>query len=75
MITRTVKVKKVAVSTDGGTTEYVDIHGKKYFRDGRIGTKTPGKIFDRYPGDIGAMGENVDLYEVTDFLDGKATIA
>lgn len=37
---------------DGGTEEYhIPYNGKRYFVDGRTGSKTLGKIFDRYPGD------------------------
>jgi hypothetical protein len=36
---------------DGGTEEYhIPYNGKRYFVDGRTGSKTLGKIFDRYPG-------------------------
>lgn len=52
---------------DGGTDVYVDKKGKKYYKDGRIGTKTKGKIFDRYPKDKGAKILDVELEVVKDF--------
>ena len=40
---------------DGGTEEYKGWDGKSYFVDHRIRTKTRGKVYDRYPGDKGAV--------------------
>ena len=41
---------------DGGTVRYEGLDGETYYyKDGRIGTNTPGAIYDRYPGDMGAV--------------------
>jgi hypothetical protein len=46
---------------DGGTIIYEDVNGTKYFKDGRIGSITKGKIFDRYPNEPTAKELNVQL--------------
>jgi hypothetical protein len=40
---------------DGGTQEYMGWDGKHYFVDHRIGSNTKGAIYDRYPGNKGAI--------------------
>jgi len=40
---------------DGGTKEYRDRKNNRYFLDGRINSKTKGKLFDRYPSNERAM--------------------
>ena len=60
----TIKATNTGIFRDGGTKEYKDQHGIKYFIDFRIHSKTKGKIFDRYPGDDGAQQlENIQLVE------------
>lgn len=49
---------------DGGTKMFEGWDGNEYFQDFRIGTKTHGAIFDRYPGDSDAAKMNVRLVEI-----------
>lgn len=49
---------------DGGTVTYVSELGLKFFVDNRIGTKTKGAVYDRYPGDEGAKILDVKLIPV-----------
>lgn len=72
--TRQIKVKHVGTYRDGGTKHFVDSAGNSYYEDNRIGTTTPKKVYDKYPGNNDAIGENVELEIVTDFSQ-TATIA
>ncbi len=47
-------VRKCGDYLDGGTEEYRGEDGKLYFIDRRIETKTPGAVYNDYPGDEGA---------------------
>lgn len=46
--------KKISICRDGGTIVLEDNNGIKYYEDHRLGTKTPGVIYDKYPGDADA---------------------
>lgn len=61
----TVTVTNRGTYKDGGTQEFQDRQGKKYFVDGRISSKTKGKVYDRYPSDAGAKILDVLLVTVT----------
>jgi hypothetical protein len=50
-----VKAGKVDTARDGGTLKYEGWDNRAYFEDHRIGSKTKGAIYDRYPGDKGAI--------------------
>lgn len=39
---------------DGGTEVWIDQYGEEYFRDKRIGSKTRGRFYDKYPDKKGA---------------------
>lgn len=54
-----ITLREISHYKDGGTVEYRGSDGKHYFKDSRIGSKTKGCMFDRYPGDKGA--KTVDL--------------
>jgi len=56
-----IKVKEVTKYMDGGTTKYIDEKGNEYFKDNRLGTKTKGKIFDKYPKEEDAKILDVEL--------------
>lgn len=58
---KTILVKKCGKYKDGGTEYFCDKSGKKYFIDGRIGSSTKGKVFDRYPSEKGAKILNLVL--------------
>lgn len=53
-----------ATYMDGGTQVIKNKQGKKYYIDGRIGSKTKGKVYDRYPGDKGAKIVNIKLVKI-----------
>lgn len=59
-----IKVKHVATYKDGGTKEYHDSLGNRYFKDNRIGSGMKGKIYNMHPGRDGAKMLNVELEEV-----------
>lgn len=48
------ELRVVAVCRDGGTQACMGMDGKEYHIDGRIGSTTIGRLFDRYPGHEGA---------------------
>jgi hypothetical protein len=50
-----------SILRDGGTEVCYEVNNpdKPYYIDNRIGSKTIGKIFDRYPGDSGANMLNI----------------
>ena len=60
---KTVQVVYTGTYKDGGTSSYREKQKPytKYFIDGRIGSITKGKVFDRYPGDERARILNVKL--------------
>lgn len=60
---KTIIVTRRGVYKDGGTEEYRDKQNNSYFKDGRIGSKTRGKIFDKYPNDAGSKILDVILVE------------
>lgn len=74
LFTREIQVRKTGVARDGGTIHYLDANNNSYYEDHRIGTKTPGRITDKYPNDPQAVGENVKLIVVTNFGEDIATI-
>jgi len=45
-----IQLTKVAVFRDGGTIKCVDSEGVEYYIDHRIGTTTPGNLYNKYPG-------------------------
>ncbi len=52
---------------DGGTMEYISAEDDtRYFVDGRINTKTPGKVFDMHP----SRSEAIQLPVELDILPG-----
>lgn len=53
--------KEVTMYREGGTTKYIDEKGNEYFKDNRLGTKTKGKIFDKYPKEEDAKILDVEL--------------
>jgi hypothetical protein len=58
---KTVDCELISVVRDGGTKVLQDIDNRVYYVDGRIGTKTPGVVFDRYPRDEGAQQLDVKI--------------
>lgn len=56
-----VKVSLVNTFRDGGTQQYKGEDGKDYYLDGRISSTTVGEVYDRYPGDAGAVKLDVML--------------
>lgn len=57
-----VDVRFLVAYNDGGTKMYQEIHNdNKYYVDYRIKSETEGKVFDRYPGENGAIMLNVKL--------------
>lgn len=49
------KITETGRCRDGGTILAVDETGKSYFVDGRIGSETKGRVFDKYPSEEDAM--------------------
>lgn len=49
------RAKVVGKFRDGGTTKVLATDGKHYWVDHRIGSKTKGQVYDRYPGEEGAI--------------------
>ena len=58
---RKIKVKEIARAKDGGTQSVIDRKGNKYFIDNRLGSETKGSIYDKYPGEEGAIMLDVIL--------------
>jgi hypothetical protein len=54
-------VTEVGRFRDGGTTHYRTRLGIDLYEDNRIGSKTKGAIYDRYPNDKDAKLVNVKL--------------
>lgn len=50
IIEQIVLIELIAICRDGGTLLYGATNEKTYYMDGRIGTKTPGRLFTNYPG-------------------------
>lgn len=75
MFKRDIEVTLVDTYRDGGTKKYRANDGTFYYEDHRLGTLTPGKIYDRYPADKGAIGEHVNLIILPNNSTPKATIA
>lgn len=59
---------KISIARDGGTSQWIEPSVKeaiktiedakncqKYYLDNRIGSETKGELFDRYPGNEGAI--------------------
>jgi hypothetical protein len=62
------ELKRCGIIRDGGTTVWINPevrknlktieeanNAQKYYIDGRIGSKTKGELFDKYPSDEGAI--------------------
>jgi hypothetical protein len=62
-----IEIEKISIIKDGGTSCWINPDVRKsiktmddakncqqYYLDNRIGSKTKGELFDRYPGDSGA---------------------
>lgn len=47
-------LQEIAIASDGGTKVAAGSDGNIYYIDHRIGTKTPGLVYDKYPSDKGA---------------------
>jgi hypothetical protein len=60
---KTIIVTRRGIFKDGGTEEYQDKERNHYFIDKRINSKTKGKVFDKYPSDVGAKILDVILTE------------
>lgn len=71
-----IKIERVAAYADGGTTRWIESSVKAsirtieeaksaqyYFVDNRFGSTTKGELFDRYPGDDGAVILNKENFE------------
>lgn len=50
-----ITLKHITTALDGGTKKLEGSDGKVYYQDFRIGTKTKGEIYDRYPKYNGRM--------------------
>lgn len=71
-----IKIEKVSVCLDGGATRWIEPaakasiktmeavkSAKHYYLDNRIRSTTKGELFDRYPGDEGAVILNKENFE------------
>ena len=71
------KLIKTSIYKDGGTTVLIEESVKnglktieeaqncqKYYLDYRIGTKTKGELYDKYPGDKDAKIVNKEDFEI-----------
>lgn len=63
-----VLVWKISTYRDGGTQHFIDNNdpSKEYYKDGRIGSNTRGKIFDHYPGQEVSKELDVELVVTED---------
>lgn len=64
---QTVRVKHVATYRDGGTKEYVDKDGNKYYKDGGIFARIRGAIYDHWPVDVNSKPLQILLIPVESF--------
>jgi hypothetical protein len=54
----------IAACRDGGTLMFKDSEGIVYYVDGRIGTHTKDKVFDRYPSEPNAVILDIKIIRI-----------